>query len=747
MQGLPPIGAEIQQPGALPPIGAEVPEALPVYRQSDTSPNDVDPNTLGTFARHLGAQLNPLTAIHTIASAILHPVATTKAIGAAQGALFDKAKASYDQGDYLTAARHFVDYLIPLVGPAIDQSSDLFQAGKWAAGGGDALGLGLAIFGPQKIGELRASKATGTAAPRPAGALTAPDAVSNAFATERGIPLDAATATGSRTLRAAEKRVANSMGGEGTADRLIGAQRAALSRVGSQLATDAHPTPVTPEQAGTGVRETLRGVMGDMNASANQAYTTLRDLEESSPGDLSHTAPPGSPGYQRILGKLAAGAESGQAPSKAELIGMRQIEAELDATPFQRGKLVADDPGVSSATHYARGTANADVYHDILQAAPGTSDITGREMVASIRRTLDTGEWNNASRGALAVARERLRGSGSLTGPLLPSNTPLVGTLARVKFPVDLTASKKVLGPLYDRLKREAELVPLQGDKGRALVALDRLMAGPDQAPLSVVDAALGDLKSMARADIPELRTQGQGTAAAAVKTLDNAVRMVAAKAGPKVLQALEQGRAATTAKYQVADVFKELSAEPVKVFRQMTAPRDSGIALLRRVQEVAPERMPELARATLEDMLGLATERGGFDHADKLYADWHKLGPETKKALFGTPEQVQALDRFFLLAKRLSENPNPSGTAHTLSVMNFGSQPLTWGLAKLLYTPRGVKALTKLMDVQVKASAGRVGQAASQAAWIDLANAARGASVPLVLPKAAGPAPASNTR
>lgn len=121
----------------------------PVYRSSVT-----EPNTLGTFASHVGAQINPMTMAQSAGNAILHPIDTVQQIGAAQGAVYDKAKASYDKGDYGTAARHFVDYLIPLIGPVLDTAADRTQKGELAAGVGDAVGLGLSMFGPSKLGAV-----------------------------------------------------------------------------------------------------------------------------------------------------------------------------------------------------------------------------------------------------------------------------------------------------------------------------------------------------------------------------------------------------------------------------------------------------------------------------------------------------------------------------------------------------------------------------------------------------------------
>lgn len=312
-------------------------------------------------------------------------------------------------------------------------------------------------------------------------------------------------------------------------------------------------------------------------------------------------------------------------------------------------------------------------------------------------------------------------------------------TTATVNLPVEVAPAKKALEPLYTRLKREAELIPLQGDKGRALVALDRLMTGPDHAPVSIVDAALGDLKSMARADVPELRTQGQGFAAAAVKELDQAVRAAAGRAGPAALDALEQGRKATVAKYQAGDVLEQIRAEPVQAFKQMTAPQDSGIEFLRQVKQYAPDAVPDVARAYLENLLGKATSEGGFKGAAGLQREWQNLGKATKRELFPAVGQPENIDHFFLLAKKLEERVNPSGSA---LVINSGAQgglmftnpatgiPVVLGsgaLSALLHSPRGVRALTNGLSVSLYPASG-----SAKASLVALTQAARAAGVDL---------------
>ena len=255
---------------------------------------------------------------------------------------------------------------------------------------------------------------------------------------------------------------------------------------------------------------------------------------------------------------------------------------------------------------------------------------------------------------------------------------------------VNVAGAKAQFRPLYERLKRESELVPLQGGKAKALTALDRLMNGPDTAPLTDVDAALSDLKDLARSDMPELRTKGQGAAAAAVGPLEAQVQAAVQKGGPDAIDALRRGRQAYREKVAVADVLDALHSEPVKTYGQAVARQDTAIGQLRRLQQIAPQAMPQVARAWLDDALGTATQEGKFAHTDKLYADWQRLGDETKQTLFGA-RMTKDLDDFFLLAKKLGENPNPSGTANVLGFN--ATQALAYlptkVMTKMLYSPQ----------------------------------------------------------
>ena len=598
---LPPIGAEVPQStgGGLPPIGGEVQPTFRASNERDTRGNPVIA-WAGDYLGEATKSLNPKNIYHALKSVVTDLSGTVRGIGEAQGALYQKAEQSYQSGDYMAAARHMVNYLIPLLGPRIDEAGDFMQQGEYAKGLGAMTDVGVQIAAPAAIGRV-------TMKIRP---LLKPttnplDASAVRFGESRGIPIDAGTKTGKTLIRNTQKRLEGTIGGSAPLEASRAAQGEGLARTGQQLVTQARPgAPVSPVTAGEGVTGAFMKKIQDLHDKATAAYDHLRQVEQA------------------------------QAQTIAQVGGVR---------------------------------------------APATS------------------------------AR-----------PF--TNQPLA---------VDLAATKAELRPLYDRMMREKDITPPMGGKAKALTALDRLMNGPDVAPLSLVDEALGDLKSMARgADMPELRTGGQARAALAVKSLDAKVRAAAAHAGPDVLKALEEGRAATMEKYAVADALDLLSdAGPVQVYKQLTATKDLGLSKLRAVQKIAPKELPNIARAYLEEAMDLATQEGGFGHADRLWSDWQKMGPLSKKMLFPKRGQVHALDDFFLLAKKLTENRNPSGTANVANSLNL-TQVAAYlpskALAIMLTSPSGVKALTTGLRASVNASPAARTWAASQ-----VLRAAKDAGVP----------------
>jgi hypothetical protein len=289
-----------------------------------------------------------------------------------------------------------------------------------------------------------------------------------------------------------------------------------------------------------------------------------------------------------------------------------------------------------------------------------------------------------------------------------------------VQLPVALGEAKAALEPLYQELKWQAEHTPasMMGDKARAYNALAKLLNADDFVSLSRIDAVLGDLKSFARTDVPELATAGQGAVKQAIKQLDAAVMQAAEVAGPEAVAALKAGRQATIAKYVAADILKDLErgsgGEGVKMARGVVAPKDATVGQLRELAKQAPAELPKIGRAVLDDLLKLATENDSFDHAARIATSWRSMGPETKLLLYKDPGYIKDLDNFFHLAKMTAVPANSSLSASAIQAgqttaavggvitgavnpfVALGGMVAPWGLSKFLHSATGARLLSQ---------------------------------------------------
>lgn len=684
-----------------------------------------------------------------------------KGLGKAQIDQFTKAKQAYHEGRISEAVGHTIAGALPLVGPAAANAGEKIGAGNVAEGLGEGAGLIAGMKAPAIVSKVVPKSISsgfgGIVNPNPVAA----EAV--AFGERAGIPIDAATATGSDVIRSVQKKVSDSMGGAGIAERFKAQQAQKLASVGEQLAAKANqggPT-VTPLQAGEAAQGAVRDVVHGKNVEATTAYDKLRDLAEQNRETVETRAPQPAPDGSAAMFTTRGNAlpddvfESAYADAKTNGYNgtrgdlRRRFDEELSS-----GFRAYEDKAATEAEYGPQALLSS--IKKLGGLRPFDTEIgSGRKLsgdFASLHETFKSDAWGQKGRGvfrdqglALDDMVDQLRQDPrwkhiiaddhdllnvldevGRDGPVGKNAKPTVEqalmltearpgaqwwtkrTEADLALPVDLRSVKSVLQPTYQRLMREAQIAPasVMGDKATALKALDRLMTAPDQAPLTEVDAALSDLKSFARADNPDLRSIGQGVVANAVKHLDGLVRGTAAKAGPDVLAALEQGRKATQEKYSAAAVLDGLETgrgEAVQAYKRLTAPGDSAVGQLRDVLTQAPQTAPHLARATLDELLTKATAGGSFEHAAAINESWRKLGPETKQLLYKDPAYISDLDNYFRLAKKIAENPNPSGTARINNLFNAASAAVGYPVAKLVYSPAGVKLLTQGLRLPVQ--------------------------------------------
>jgi hypothetical protein len=238
-----------------------------------------------SFASGLGEQINPLTiakgARDAAYGAMVHPIDTVKGIAQAQTVPLQHALDAYHRGDYVEAARHALGYALPIIGPQMDQMGDDAQAGNVAHALGSATGFGL-------VNALPGSEAANSALSKvqsvklPAvlpKAATALDSAAADFATSRGIPISAATRTGNKFVSGVQALADHSPIGAVIAQKSAAAEKAGFHRVGQELASQAHPDAVVPEQAGDAVTAGIEKQIAARHAEANQHYDVIRELE------------------------------------------------------------------------------------------------------------------------------------------------------------------------------------------------------------------------------------------------------------------------------------------------------------------------------------------------------------------------------------------------------------------------------------------------------------------------------------
>jgi hypothetical protein len=240
------------------------------------------------------------------------------------------------------------------------------------------------------------------------------------------------------------------------------------------------------------------------------------------------------------------------------------------------------------------------------------------------------------------------------------------------------------------------------------------LFGEPISQAQAFADAFGGDAGAMAGSRPNTSRSAGSTAVAGTERPATEVDAPRTEPAGADAVDALQRGRMATSAKYDAAGILKQLRDEPRQVFDQAVWAKDAGIDRLREVARLAPEEMPKVGRAYLEELLETATAEGDFGKGKTIHNQWQKLGPQTKALLFRSPELIKDLDHFFLVAKRIGESPNPSGSALVGSLATGGvymvMQPATGipmaigaaGLSKLMHSPAGVRALTTGLQIPV---------------------------------------------
>jgi hypothetical protein len=759
----------------------------------EASTSTTQPSGFEHFAGEFWKRANPLSWVEGLVEAAKHPVDSALNIVRADPAFLTQAKAAADKGDLYTAGRKVLSYLSMGFGHDLDTQADMIAKGDLAGAGGAMAGTAAQFLAPEaaarSVGAVSSAARMQPANPAiadavrfgreqgvPMDAATATDNMAVRAAQHISDRSIGGSQVAGRAAQAQQEGLATlgeQLAAKGHpvpvsaehAGRAIGDSLEASINDYHQQANDAYGElraiaqrnkEVVPTRAPKPIAEDAPfDFVGRSSATPDEVFDAVHKDAVSngytgSPADLRRAFDERlSTGWRGLEDQAGDANEVGDVALLKEirrLGGIKPFTREMGTGAKLRGDFDALAQTFNAKSGYGqRGGASIfrndglglDDVVDQLRANP-----KWRPLVQDENGLLDQLD-RIARKGPRGAVRPSVEKALALSDVRPGSQWWVKPVEEEQAIPVNLAPIRPQLQPIYEELDRQRKLTPFVSGSGkaRAFDALDRLLKGPrgagvdDFAPLETADEARSELLQLVRGKdgggLASMRTAGQGIASRAASLLDAEIRRSASAAGPDALAALERGRAATTAKHAVNKVYESIRDEPVKAFDQAVSRNDTAIDSLRDVAKHAPKELPKIGRAYLDRLMDSATAEGGFGRTDKLFADWQKLGPETKQLLFPDPAHRANLDRFFLLAKQMGKNANPSGTAHAAAIAAQGGG-LLWslfhgdvaglaeggasvgasaGISSFLHSPIGVKLLTEGLGLPPSKGA--------QAAWL----------------------------
>lgn len=423
-----------------------------------------------------------------------------------------------------------------------------------------------------------------------------------------------------------------------------------------------------------------------------------------------------------VISRIAPRLAGGGIPLTADTEALAQKYGVPLTTGMRTGS-----PAVQSIEGVLGNTVAPDLYRPALDSAKaglnaGAKDLSGgfatdqftagdNTIKTMLREARDytaqaQNEYGNLARLEADPANIREVRLGTRANPSADPNLPdRIPDVQSMGLPVDMRGTKSALAPLAEEMSRYMTGLQKTADPG--LAAIQNILSRPDYLPASVAEADLGYLKGIMRGNA---QPQAKRLAGAAIDALSSGVEKAVAQAGPDGLAALHDARGAWQARTDILGQLKELGVDEagkdgqVSLAKKLLQPSDASFPALKKVLDVAPDAAGDIGKAFLTERVFQGVAKGE-DLSPRQAANlWNQIGPRTKAALY-TPDQIQQIDDFMGLAKRVAENPNASkdGALNTLlKVGAFVAHPvggassfaLGRNIAKLLYSPTGADAL-----------------------------------------------------
>lgn len=515
------------------------------------------------------------------------------------------------------------------------------------------------------------------------------------FGRREGIPIDAATATGNKAIAGAQQVIEHSpVGGVVSQARRLQQTRSIVA-TGQRLADEVHPSPVTPEQAGAGVVDTLTQKSDAATAARLTTYEQSRDaamnraypravspeeagsgLRDSMTGKISNIKQFEDEAYGKFrdianapenMREVQVGTQSAKMKSAFDDLVGQSVDSRLHGI-----KEIVRGGATEMTGKLKREYVNPDNPHDVGKISGrfggGFKDMfpelknfpeSPGEMAAAIEKGGSNPLYQRLRKAMRDTVieeeggeiRDALRTAGLEDGAQNIREVPITKEMA---LPVDMRPIKSQLKPMFDQMQTWME--PAKRNASAGFQAIKSIVEGPNYIPAEVAEQGLGGLKSLAReAKSPDLRNVNAGLGANAAKQLQALIDQTVSSAGPDAIDALRAGRMAHAAKMGTAEVLGAIREEPVQAFSQTVWAHDAGIDQLRQVAKEAPQQMAQIGRAYLDEMFK-DVRSDDAKTAARAAKQWSNLGLETKKILFNQTGQVKQIDSLVARAQKLTQ-------------------------------------------------------------------------------------------
>ncbi len=655
-----------------------------------------------------------------------------------QGKVGEDMLKEFKTGNYLGGLERMAYWLAPVIGQQFNEMANMRDQGEPLRAFGGAVGAASALA-PLKspLPTPEAQFGATLKLPRPSTARAAAQ-----YADANQIPLTIGERTGSEPIKIAESGIektsfagdalvnqpqralqAERMASTGRAEAAklspmeetaatagIAAKDAAAGvseKVGSAYAKTAEKIAgkvsaqsQTPSSAAQSVRTTLKEKADSLKQAADEAYSRLREIE-SDPVHAREVVTGTQQSNLQQSTSFGGGflkvpvTETVPLPVDLRALGvkdaLRPIVTEMEATwPLARQEA---SPGYTALKQLVTGAdavplSRADrmlsAIKSIAREQGGLAKLAVAKLDAAVRRVAQ--EAGPEAAAALQAGRE--------------------ATKAKVKV-------QELLAAIYGKkgaTENATAFGKIIGKEDKTTQMLRRVLAEDDTVKPLVSRAVLDQVFDDLLLEGQTLTPQGVNAAARRWAQLgDDTKALLFDKATARQLDDYFRQASRQASNPSVP----RLTGGAVDTFEALVSPRDRNIEDLRALAKADPAVPKKIGRAWLEAQLDLSTEEAGkFAHGQKLLANYQRLGPETKRLLFG--ENTRNLDNFFRLAADVNFPGNTSRTAYTtvqlgkltLALTNpltgapyiIGQDLAVGALSKLMWNPAAASAVVKAM-------------------------------------------------